>query len=90
MSRQRDEIGDRQVWKSLSEAGLLEITLDQFPERIKEVKSVVMRRLSELLELKAGLQERESAAYSLGTLKNLEANLHTGVVGPFGPATSKK
>jgi hypothetical protein len=77
------------VWKALSEAGLLEIALDQFPERIKQVKGVVMRRLSELMEVRAGLQERESAAYSLGTLKNLETNLHTAVR-PGSPATSKK
>lgn len=58
-------------------SGLVEITLDEFPERIKDVKHVVMGRLSELLESKTGVQERESAAFSLGTLKNLEAALQT-------------
>src|SRR3981189_3370789 len=52
--------------------------LDEFPGRIREVKSVVTGRLSELLEMKAGVQERESAAYSLGRLKDLETTLQTG------------
>jgi len=51
---------------------------DEFPERIKEVKSIVTGRLSELLEMKSGVQERESAAYSLGRLKDLETTLQTG------------
>lgn len=53
---------------------------DEFPERIKEVKRVVTGRLSELLEMKAGIQERESAAYSLGRLKDLEAALQAAVL----------
>ena len=64
-----------QVWKLLSEAGLVDITLDEFPERIKEAKHVVMGRLSELLELTTDIQERQSAAYSLATLKKLETTL---------------
>lgn len=48
---------------------------DEFPERIKEVKRVVTGRLGELLEMKAGVQERDSAAYSLGRLKDLETTL---------------
>jgi hypothetical protein len=75
MSSKNDETDAQQVWKSLAEAGLDEIALDEFPARIKAVKLVVMGRLSELLELKTGVQERDSAAYSLGTLKNLEATL---------------
>jgi hypothetical protein len=51
---------------------------DEFPELIGEVKSIVTGRLSELLEMKAGVQERESAAYSLGRLKDLETTLQTG------------
>lgn len=39
------------VWKLLSEAGLVDITLDDFPEPIEEAKHVFMGRLSELLEL---------------------------------------
>jgi hypothetical protein len=50
---------------------------DEFPDRIKEVKRAVTGRLSELLEMKAGAQERESAAYSLGRLKDLEMALET-------------
>jgi hypothetical protein len=56
----------------LSEAGLIDIPPDEFAERIKEAKQVVMGRLSELLELTTDIQERESAAYSLATLKKLE------------------
>jgi hypothetical protein len=76
-SQSDDADEQQQAWKSLSKAGLVEIALDEFPERIKEVKHVVMGRLSELLELKNGIQERDSAAYSLGTLKNLETTLLT-------------
>ena len=61
---------------------------DEFPERIKEVKRAVTGRLSELLEMKGGAQERESAAYSLGRLKDLEMALET--VGPEGQRGSKK
>ncbi len=48
---------------------------DEFPEHIREIKSVVTGRLGELLEMKAGVHERESAAYSLGRLKDLETTL---------------
>jgi hypothetical protein len=51
---------------------------DEFPERIREIKSVVTGRLGELLEMNAGVQERESAAYSLGRLKDLETTLQAG------------
>jgi hypothetical protein len=50
----------------------------EFPERIREIKSVVTGRLGELLEMKAGAHERESAAYSLGRLKDLETTLQAG------------
>lgn len=80
MTSQSDQTDDQQqAWKTLSKAGLVEIALDEFPERIKEVKHVVMSRLSELLEFKNRIQERNSVAYSLGTLKNLEATLQTDV-----------
>lgn len=76
MTDQSDEIADQQqAWKSLSKAGLVEIALDEFPDRIRQVKLVVMSRLSELLERKNRIQERNAVAYSLGTLKNLEATL---------------
>jgi hypothetical protein len=56
----------------LSEAGLIDIPPDEFAERIKEAKRVVMGRLGELLEVTTDIQERDSAAYSLATLKKLE------------------
>ena len=63
------------LWKSLSDAGLVEIRIEEFPDRIRTVKQTVMKRLSQLLEFEADWRERESAAYSLGTLKKLEAKL---------------
>ncbi|HET7892258.1 MAG TPA: hypothetical protein VFL34_12060 [Candidatus Sulfotelmatobacter sp.] len=60
------------TWKALSEAGLIDIAPDEFAERIKEAKQVVMGRLSELLEHATDIQEREAAAYSLATLKEIE------------------
>jgi hypothetical protein len=50
---------------------------DEFSERIKEVKRAVTGRLGELLEMKSGAKERDSAAYSLGRLKDLETTLET-------------
>ncbi len=75
VSAPHEESEKERVWKLLSEAGLVDITLDEFPERIKEAKHVVMGRLSELLELTTDIQERQSAAYSLATLKKLETTL---------------
>ena len=72
MSRPHEESEKERVWRVLSEAGLIDIPPDEFAERIKEAKQVVMGRLSELLELTTDFQERESAAYSLATLKKLE------------------
>src|SRR5882672_4589174 len=54
-----------------------ERTSDDFPERIKEVKRIVTGRLEELLEVRSGAEECESAAYSLGRLKDLETSLQT-------------
>ena len=70
-----EEPEKERVWKLLSEAGLVDITLDEFPERIKEAKHVVMGRLSELLELTTDTRECQSAAYSLATLKKLETKV---------------
>ena len=72
MTRQDEDSQREQVWKLLSEAGLIDISPDDFPERIKEAKNVLMGRLSELLQVSTDIQERESAAYSLATLKKLE------------------
>lgn len=72
MTLSPEETEQQQAWRELSEAGLVEIRLDQFAERIKDVKSLVILRLRELLDFNTGVKERESAAYSLGTLKRLE------------------
>lgn len=48
---------------------------EDFSERIKDVKRVVTGRLGELLGVRNGAEERESAAYSLGKLKDLEMSL---------------
>ena len=67
--------GKQQVWTQLSEAGLVDIPTDEFAERVKEAKKAVMHHLGELLESTTNTKERESAAYSLATLKKLEAAL---------------
>jgi hypothetical protein len=92
VSQRYEESEREQVWKSLSEAGLVEIALDDFAERIKEAKHVVMGRLSELLEPTTDTQERQSVACSLGTLKKLETTLrHGGLrVRPSRSNTSEK
>ena len=72
MSGSDQETEAQQVWRMLSEAGLVEIRVDEFAERIREVKRVVVVRLRELLDFETGIKERESAASSLGTLKGLE------------------
>jgi hypothetical protein len=71
-SNSDEEIEEQQGWKVLSDAGLVEIRLDEFAERIRDVKRIVVVRLRELLDFNNGIKERESAAYSLGTLKGLE------------------
>lgn len=72
MSRSDDESEEQQAWRALSEAGLVEIRLDEFVEKIGDVKRIVIVRLRELLDFNTGIKERESAAYSLGTLRGLE------------------
>ena len=72
MSRSDDETEEQQAWRALSEAGLVEIRLDEFAEKIGDVKRIVIVRLRELLDFNTGIKERESAAYSLGTLRGLE------------------
>jgi hypothetical protein len=72
VSRPHEESEKERVWRVLSEAGLIDIPPDEFAERIKEAKHVVMGRLSVLLEMTTEIQERESAAFSLATLKTLE------------------
>jgi hypothetical protein len=75
VSRPYEGSEKERVWKLLLEAGFTDIALDEFPERIKEAKQVVMGRLSELLELTTDIQERQSAAYSLAMLKKLETTV---------------
>jgi hypothetical protein len=85
VSRSDDETG-QQVWKALSEAGLVEIRLEEFAERIKDVQRTVIVRLRELLDFGNGIQERESAAYSLGTLKGLELKVLENAPKPPDPS----
>ena len=72
MSQPPEKSEKERVWRVLADAGLIDIPPDEFAERIKEAKDVVMGRLGELLELTTDIQERESAAISLATLKELE------------------
>lgn len=73
---QRSEQSEKEwIWRLLSEAGLIDIRLDELPQRVKEAKDVVVRRLSELLEGSTDIHERQSAAYSLATLKKLQNRL---------------
>jgi hypothetical protein len=87
VSRSDEETEEQQVWRALSEAGLVEIRLDEFAERIRDVKRTVIVRLRELLDFNSGIQERESAAYSLGTLKGLELKVLANA--PKPPDTSE-
>lgn len=66
---------DQRVRKSLADARLVEIELDEFPDRIREVKQVAIGHLDNLLQKDAGLREPRSVAHSLGTLSRLEATL---------------
>ena len=86
MSRSDEETEQQQVWRLLSEAGLVEIRLDEFAERIRDVKGIVVLRLRELLDFNTGTKERESAAYSLGTLKGLELKVLANAPKPPGPS----
>ncbi|MFY9906870.1 MAG: hypothetical protein WBX02_10015 [Terriglobales bacterium] len=86
MNRSDEEPDELQVWSVLSEAGLVEIRLDEFAERIRDVKRMVTGRLFDLLNLNTGVQERESAAYSLGTLKGLELKVVANAPKPPDPS----
>ena len=70
----------------LSEAGLVEIRLDEFAEKISDVKRIVIVRLRELLDFNTGIKERESAAYSLGTLRGLELKVLANPPKPPDPS----
>ncbi len=86
MSGSDEETEQQQLWRALSEAGLVEIRLDEFAERIKDVKRIVTVRLRELLDFNTGIKERESAAYSLGTLKGLELKVLANAPKPPDPS----
>jgi len=88
VDRSDDEIEEQRAWRVLSEAGLVDIGLDEFAERIRDVKHIVITRLRELVEFNAAVQERESAAYALGTLKGLELKLLANAPAP--PVPSEK
>jgi hypothetical protein len=75
MNRPPEESEAERVWRLLAEAGFVDITIDEFPERIKEAKNAVMGRLGELLERANDIQERRSAAHSLATLREIETTL---------------
>jgi len=77
MDSPNEQVQTQRVWKSLTEAGLLEIKLDEFPDKLKKVKRVAIGWLGELLERQNAVRERESVAHSLGTLKRLENTLGT-------------
>jgi hypothetical protein len=85
MTKPDKKSDQQQVWKSLSEAGLVEIPPHDFPQRIKDVKHAVMVRLGELFALKTDYRERESAAQSLGTLKQLETTVQANASKPTDP-----
>jgi hypothetical protein len=67
--------GKQEIWSLLSEAGLVDIATDQFSDRVREAKKAVMDRLGELLASTTDTEERDSAAYSLATLKKIESAL---------------
>jgi hypothetical protein len=85
-SNEQPKEHERQAWRALSEAGLVEIHIDEFAARIRDVKHTVIVRLRELLDRTNGLKERESAAYSLGTLKGIELKLQANPPKPPDPS----
>ena len=75
MTQADEKPAKQKLWQCLTDAHLVEIAVEEFPERIREVKNTVMTRLSQLMYEHTDWRERESAAYSLGTLKKLESKL---------------
>jgi hypothetical protein len=86
VNRPDEETEQQQAWRVLSEAGLVEIRLHEFAEKIEDVKRIVIVRLRELLDFNTGIKERESAAYSLGTLKGLELKVLANAPRPPDPS----
>ena len=90
-----EEDQSQQVRKSLADARLVEIELDEFPDRIREIKQVAIGRLGELLQDDSGLREGRAVAHALGTLSRVEATLRPDAdkhkPGPTRlPSTSKQ
>jgi hypothetical protein len=77
MDSRNNQAKTQQVWKSLTDAGLVEIKIDEFPDKLKKVKHVAIGWLGELLERQTAVGEQEIVAHSLGTLKRLETTLRT-------------
>jgi len=77
MDSRNNQAKTQQVWKSLTDAGLVEIKIDEFPDKLKKVKHVAIGWLGELLERRTAVREQEIVAHSLGTLKRLETTLRT-------------
>jgi len=86
VSQSEHETEEQQVWRMLSEAGLVEIQPDEFAERIRDVKRIVIVRLREMLDVNTGIEERESAAHSVGTLKRLELKVLASAQNPPEPS----
>jgi len=55
-------------------------------KKIEDVKRIVIGRLRELLDFNTGIKERESAAYSLGTLTGLELKVLANAPKPPDPS----
>lgn len=90
MTRTDQESENEKIWRVLSEAGLIDIPPAEYPQRIKEAKHVVMGRLSELLEHTTDVREREAAAYSLATLKELERTCRKGGAVPIDKSVNPR
>lgn len=90
MVRSEDQLDKERAWKLLSEAGFIDIAPDQVQDRIKQAKDVVMGRLSELMTARNELHERDSAAYSLATLRKLEKTLEQNITPRDSEAPKRK
>lgn len=82
-----EEDRSQRVRKSLAEAHLVEIAVEEFPDRIRDIKQVAISHLSELLQNETGLQEPRSVAHALGTLSRLEATLRGETVSGMSNAS---
>lgn len=67
--------GDQRARKSLADARLVDIEVEEFPDRIREVKQLAIGHLDDLLQKDPSLREPRSVAHSLGTLSRLESKL---------------